>query len=66
MPPDLFAHFIESFAASLKANIHVTTVAGVNDHHKAEACFKALARSLRAAAALDARAIGIPSTKGSL
>ncbi len=67
MPPDLFGHFIESFAASLKANIHVTTLAGVNDHHKAEACFKALARALDAATRIDPRRGGdVPSTKGTL
>ncbi len=67
IPADLFAHFLESFAASLKANLHVKTLAGVNDHHKAEACFKALARALDAATRLDPRRAGdIPSTKGSL
>ena len=67
MPPDLFAHFLESFAASLKANIHVRTIAGVNDHHKAEACFKALARALDAACRIDPRRRGdVPSTKGTL
>jgi imidazoleglycerol-phosphate dehydratase len=67
IPPDLFAHAIESFAASLRATIHVRTLAGVNDHHKAEACFKALARALDAATRIDPRRQGqIPSTKGSL
>jgi len=65
--PDLLGHFLESFAASLKANIHVRTLAGVNDHHKAEACFKALARALDAATRVDPRRLGdIPSTKGAL
>lgn len=65
MPPDLFGHFLESFAASLGANIHVQTLAGVNDHHKIEACFKALARALDAATHIDPRRGGdIPSTKG--
>lgn len=67
MPPDLYGHFLESFAASLKANIHVKTLAGVNDHHKAEACFKALARALDAAMRIDPRRRGdVPSTKGTL
>ncbi|MFN0093434.1 MAG: imidazoleglycerol-phosphate dehydratase HisB [Dehalococcoidia bacterium] len=67
IPPDLFGHFLESFAAALKANIHVKTLAGVNDHHKAEACFKALARALDAATRIDPRRQGdIPSTKGTL
>ena len=67
IPADLFAHAIESFAASLRANIHVRTLGGVNDHHKAEACFKALARALDAATRIDPRRAGdIPSTKGTL
>jgi imidazoleglycerol-phosphate dehydratase len=45
----------------------VKTIAGVNDHHKAEACFKALARALDAAVRVDLRRGGeIPSTKGTL
>lgn len=67
LAPDLLGHFIESFAASLQANIHIRTLAGVNDHHKAEACFKALARALDAATRIDPRRLGdIPSTKGAL
>lgn len=67
IPPDLFAHFFESLAASLKANVHISTLAGVNDHHKLEACFKAFARALDAAIQVDPRRGGdIPSTKGSL
>jgi imidazoleglycerol-phosphate dehydratase len=42
------------------------TANGRNDHHIAEAAFKALARSLRAAVALDPRRAGVASTKGSL
>jgi imidazoleglycerol-phosphate dehydratase len=65
MPPDLFAHFLESFAFAAKLNLHVRTLAGVNDHHKIEACFKALARALDAATRIDPRRGGdIPSTKG--
>ena len=67
LAPDLLNHFLESFAVSLKANIHVHTVTGVNDHHKAEACFKALARALDAATRIDPRRAGdIPSTKGAI
>jgi imidazoleglycerol-phosphate dehydratase len=67
MPPDLYGHFLESFAGSLRANLHVQTLAGVNDHHKIEACFKALARALDAATCVDPRRGGdIPSTKGAL
>jgi imidazoleglycerol-phosphate dehydratase len=58
-------HILESLARTLGANLHVTA-SGRNDHHIAEAAFKALARSLRAAVALDARRAGVASTKGSL
>ena len=67
LPPDLLGHFLESFAAALAANIHVRALAGANDHHKAEACFKALARALDAATRIDPRRRGdAPSTKGVL
>lgn len=67
LPADLLSHFLASFAAALGANLHVRTLAGVNDHHKAEACFKALARALDAATRIDPRrAAAVPSTKGSL
>lgn len=67
LPPDLLDHFLESFAFALKAAVHVRTLAGVNDHHKAEACFKALARALDAACRVDPRRQGgVPSTKGTL
>lgn len=65
LPPDLYNHFLESFASAAKANIHVTTMTGVNDHHKIEACFKALARALDSATRVDPRRGGdVPSTKG--
>ncbi|MEX2079993.1 MAG: imidazoleglycerol-phosphate dehydratase HisB [Dehalococcoidia bacterium] len=67
LPADLFDHFLESFAFALKANVHVRTEAGVNDHHKVEACFKALARALDQATRIDPRRGGdIPSTKGTI
>ncbi len=67
IPPDLFSHFFEAFAASARANINVRTLSGVNDHHKAEACFKAVARALDAACRVDPRRGGdLPSTKGTL
>jgi imidazoleglycerol-phosphate dehydratase len=65
VPVSLFRHFIESFAASLRANVHVTVLAGADDHHKCEAAFKALARALDAACRVDPRRKGdVPSTKG--
>lgn len=67
LPPDLFDHFLESFAFAMRAAVHVKTLAGVNDHHKVEACFKALARALDAAVRVDPRRGGdVPSTKGKL
>lgn len=67
MPGDLFNHFLESFAFAMKANLHVRTLAGVNDHHKIEACFKAMARALDAACQVDPRRGGdVPSTKGTI
>jgi imidazoleglycerol-phosphate dehydratase len=58
-------HILESLARTLGANLHVTA-SGRNDHHIAEATFKALGRSLRAAVAPDPRRAGVASTKGSL
>lgn len=67
MPPDLFNHFLESFAFAAKINLHIRVLAGTNDHHKIEAAFKAMARALDAAVRIDPRRGGdIPSTKGSL
>jgi len=57
-------HFLESLATSLHANIHVKVHYGSNDHHRAEAAFKALALSLRQAVAPDPRRRGVPSSKG--
>jgi imidazoleglycerol-phosphate dehydratase len=47
-------------------NLHARVLYGHDDHHKAEALFKALGRSLSAAVALDPRRSGVPSTKGVL
>jgi imidazoleglycerol-phosphate dehydratase len=58
--------FFEAFARGCMCNLHVVLHAGTNLHHMTEICFKAFAKALRSAAALDARAVGIPSTKGSL
>jgi len=61
---DLVRHFLEAFAAEGKLNLHVRTVYGNNDHHKAEALFKALGRALDMASLPDRRIPGeIPSTK---
>ena len=58
-------HFFRSLSVSLRAAIHVDVLRGENDHHRAEASFKALALALREAVAPDGRA-GVPSTKGVL
>ena len=59
------SHFFVSLAMNLKAAIHIDVLRGGNDHHRAEAAFKALALALRAAtAASDTN--GVPSTKGTL
>lgn len=66
-PADLVRHFLESFAYEARINLHGAIEYGKNDHHKAEALFKALARALDAATRLDARIGGVlPSTKGYL
>ena len=63
MTSDIVIHFFESFVASAKLNIY-STVEGVNDHHKAEAIFKAFAKSLKEAIKIEHDQI--PSTKGTL
>ena len=62
----LTRHFFESLAIAAGLCVHVTVLAGRNPHHIVEAQFKAFARALRAAATPDPRAVGIPSTKGTL
>lgn len=63
----LAEEFFRALSANGLFNLHLVQKAGRNDHHIAEACFKAVARSLRMAVGLDPRAGGaIPSTKGSL
>lgn len=61
----LVEHALESLARTLGANLHATAT-GRNDHHIAEATFKALARAMRSAVARDPRRTGVASTKGSL
>ncbi len=62
---DLIGHFLETFAVEARMNLHAGIYTGNNDHHKAEAIFKALGRALGAAIRIDARIIDdVPSTKG--
>lgn len=67
MDTELFEEFFRALAFNAGITLHVTQKAGSNAHHVAEACFKAVARALRAAVSLDPRlGDAIPSTKGSL
>ena len=66
MPTSLVAHVLESIAFNAKMNLHATVFYGHDDHHKAEALFKALGRALSAAVRVDPRRGGVPSTKGTL
>ncbi len=63
---ELTEEFLRALAANAKLTMHVTVERGTNAHHVIEACFKALARALRVAAALDPTESGVPSTKGTL
>ena len=64
MDADLVRHFLVSFASEAKINLHARVLSGINDHHKAEALFKALGRALDSATRIDERIAGrIPSTK---
>ncbi|MBA7621542.1 Imidazoleglycerol-phosphate dehydratase [subsurface metagenome] len=63
-PSDLIRHFLESFAIEARLNLHARIVYGTNDHHKAEALFKALGKALDTATRIDERIAGeLPSTK---
>ena len=67
MDDELFEEFFRGLAGNAGLSLHVTQKAGTNNHHIAEACFKAVARALRQATEPDPRSQGrIPSTKGSL
>jgi imidazoleglycerol-phosphate dehydratase len=63
---ELLEEFLRAVANSAKVTIHVAIDEGTNAHHMIEAVFKAFARALRAAAAIDPTETGIPSTKGVL
>ncbi len=67
LPVTLITHFLESFATQARCNLSVRLITGGDDHHRAEAIFKALARALDAATQLDPRRVGaVPSSKGVL
>ena len=62
----LIGHFFEAIAVHGRLNFHARVLYGRNDHHQAEALFKAFGRALDAATQLDPRRQGVPSTKGTL
>lgn len=67
MPTELFEDFFKALSDNLLANIHVNLKYGRNEHHMAEAIFKAFAKALRSAVENDPRAKNLlPSTKGKL
>ncbi len=67
LPVSLFAHFFESFAFQARCNLHASVRYGRDDHHQAEALFKALARAMCTATRIDPRRAGqVPSSKGIL
>ncbi|MGI5935403.1 MAG: imidazoleglycerol-phosphate dehydratase HisB [Oscillospiraceae bacterium] len=64
---ELVREFMSAFSRSLGAAVHLRQLAGENSHHIAEAAFKALARAMKAAVAIDDRSPGrIPSSKGTI
>src|SRR5579862_4627416 len=63
---ELTEEFFRALASNAKLTLHVTVEAGTNAHHVIEAAFKAFARALRGAVALDPTERGVPSTKGTL
>ncbi len=65
-PTDLVEHFFESLAVHARLTLHASCPYGRNDHHQAEALFKALARALRMAVTIDPGRSDVASTKGTL
>ena len=67
MPTSLVGHFFESLAVTARMNLHAHVLYGRDDHHQAEALFKALGRALDIATQFDPRrGAAVPSTKGTL
>ncbi|MCE2517280.1 MAG: imidazoleglycerol-phosphate dehydratase HisB [Alphaproteobacteria bacterium] len=67
MDTEVFREFFQAFSQAAGITLHVENLYGVNSHHVIESCFKALARALRIAVAIDPREAGrVPSTKGVL
>ena len=67
LPADLVRHFLESFAREAGCNLNIEVLSGLNNHHKAEAAFKSMAKAIKHAVTIDDRQAGkIPSTKGTI
>ena len=66
LPASLVPHFLETLATHARMNLHARVFYGRDDHHKAEALFKALGRALATAVAIDPRRAGVASTKGTI
>jgi len=66
IPREDLEHFCRSLLQGLNACTHMVVEYGDNDHHKVEAALKAFALALRAAASVDDRRKGVPSTKGAM
>ena len=63
---ELAEEFFRAIASAARLTLHLDLQAGTNAHHMIEACFKAFARALRTAVAVDPSETGVPSTKGTL
>jgi imidazoleglycerol-phosphate dehydratase len=63
---ELLEEFFRAVANNARMTLHLEVQTGTNAHHMIEACFKAFARALRVAAAIDPTETGVPSTKGTL
>jgi imidazoleglycerol-phosphate dehydratase len=63
---ELAEEFFRAIASAARLTLHLDLQAGTNAHHMIEACFKAFARALRVAVAVDPSETGVPSTKGTL
>jgi imidazoleglycerol-phosphate dehydratase len=63
---ELVEEFFRALATNAKLTLHIVVESGTNAHHVIEAAFKATARALRMAVALDPSESGVPSTKGTL
>ena len=63
---ELLEEFFRAVVNNARLTLHLQVQAGTNAHHMIEACFKAFARALRGAVAIDPTETGVPSTKGTL